>query len=105
MGDWLVQPSLNVLTHAGVVRHLEPQVMDLLAFLAHAGRRVVSKDEIIDAVWHGRFIAAPCSQAWIGPKVAWSFVAMADPDFTEPMFAEISQHRLRDAAAPAVPRS
>src|SRR5262245_63205103 len=31
--------------------------MDLLAFLANSGGRVVSKDEIIDAVWHGRFIA------------------------------------------------
>jgi hypothetical protein len=42
-------------------------------------------------------VAAVCSQAWIGPKVAWSFVAMADPDLTEPMFTEIRQHRLRDA--------
>lgn len=31
--------------------------MDLLAFLAASGGRVVSKDEIIDAVWQGRFIA------------------------------------------------
>ena len=31
--------------------------MDLLAFLATTGGRVVSKDEIIDAVWEGRFIA------------------------------------------------
>src|SRR5262245_13586013 len=31
--------------------------MDLLAFLATTGGRVVSKDEIIDAVWQGRFIA------------------------------------------------
>src|SRR5262245_43311149 len=31
--------------------------MDLLAFLAATGGRVVSKDEIIDAVWDGRIIA------------------------------------------------
>jgi len=31
--------------------------MDLLAFLATTGGRVVSKDEIIDAVWEGRAIA------------------------------------------------
>ena len=31
--------------------------MDLLAFLASRGGRVVSRDEIIDAVWEGRFIA------------------------------------------------
>lgn len=39
------------------MRHLEPQMMDLLAFLATTGGRVVSKDEIIDVVWEGRFIA------------------------------------------------
>jgi DNA-binding winged helix-turn-helix (wHTH) protein len=57
LGGWFVQPSLNVIGQAGTVRHLEPQVMDLLAFLAAAGGRVVSKDDIIDAVWQGRFIA------------------------------------------------
>ena len=57
VGGWLVQPSLNVIVQAGTARHLEPQVMDLLAFLAAAGGRVVSKAEIIDAVWDGRFIA------------------------------------------------
>ncbi len=57
VGGWLVQPSLNVIAQAGTARHLEPQMMDLLAFLATTGGRVVSKDEIIDAVWQGRFIA------------------------------------------------
>jgi DNA-binding winged helix-turn-helix (wHTH) protein len=57
VGGWLARPSLNVLAQADVVRHLEPQVMDLLAFLATTDGRVVSRDEIIDAVWQGRFIA------------------------------------------------
>jgi DNA-binding winged helix-turn-helix (wHTH) protein len=57
IGDWLAQPSLNRLRSASTERHLEPQVMDLLAFLAATGGRVVSKDEIIDAVWDGRVIA------------------------------------------------
>ena len=57
VGGWLVQPSLNVIVQAGTVRHLEPQVMDLLAFLASTGGDVVSKSDIIDAVWQGRFIA------------------------------------------------
>jgi DNA-binding winged helix-turn-helix (wHTH) protein len=57
LGRWLVQPTLNVIRDAGAVRRLEPQLMDLLAFLATTAGRVVSKDEIIDAVWDGRFIA------------------------------------------------
>jgi eukaryotic-like serine/threonine-protein kinase len=57
VGRWLVQPSLNELRDGPTVRHLEPQVMDLLVFLASREGRVVSKDEIIDGVWEGRFIA------------------------------------------------
>ena len=57
VGSWLVQPTLNLIRDGDTVRHLEPQVMDLLVFLATSGGRVVSKDEIIDAVWDGRFIA------------------------------------------------
>ena len=38
VGGWLARPSLNVIAQAGVVRHLEPQVMDLLAFLATLDR-------------------------------------------------------------------
>jgi len=52
-----VQPTLNLIRDGVTVRHLEPQVMDLLVFLAATGGRVVSRDEIIDAVWEGRFIA------------------------------------------------
>ncbi len=57
IGRWLAQPSLNLIRDGSLVRRLEPQLMDLLAFLAATGGRVVSKDEIIDAVWEGRFIA------------------------------------------------
>jgi TolB-like protein len=57
VGRWCVQPSLNELRDGPTVRHVEPQVMDLLVFLASRDGRVVSKDEIIDGVWEGRFIA------------------------------------------------
>jgi DNA-binding winged helix-turn-helix (wHTH) protein len=57
VGSWLVQPSRNLIRNAEIERHLEPQVMDLLVFLTGSEGRVVSKDEIIDAVWQGRFIA------------------------------------------------
>ena len=57
VGQWHVQPALNRISDGRDVRHLEPQVVDLLVFLASSDGRVVSKDEIIDAVWEGRFIA------------------------------------------------
>jgi DNA-binding winged helix-turn-helix (wHTH) protein len=57
IGRWLAQPTRNLIRHNETERRLEPQVMDLLVFLAGSAGRVVSKDEVIDAVWEGRFIA------------------------------------------------
>ena len=57
IGGWCVRPALNQISDAASCRRLEPQVMDLLMFLAASGGRVVSKNELIDAVWEGRFIA------------------------------------------------
>ncbi len=41
----------------GLVVHLEPQVYALLALLIQYRDRLVSRDEIIDKVWGGRFIS------------------------------------------------
>src|SRR4051812_47176079 len=45
------------LRRSGAVVHLEPQVFDLLVFLLHNRDRIVSKDEILDAVWDGRIVS------------------------------------------------
>ena len=63
VGRWLAQPPRNLILNGGIARHLEPQVMDLLVFLANSGGRVVSKDEIIDAVVTGRRGRLPIADA------------------------------------------
>ena len=57
VGRWQVQPALNQVRAGRTVRHLEPQVMDLLVFLSSHEGKVVSRDELIEAVWDGRFIS------------------------------------------------
>ncbi|MDH3405119.1 MAG: winged helix-turn-helix domain-containing protein, partial [Acidobacteriota bacterium] len=54
LGDWLVRRDLNRISRGGETRHLEPRAIDLLALLAGNARQVVSKDEIVAAVWQGR---------------------------------------------------
>ena len=57
LGDWEVRPNNNELVAGRETRHLEPMVMDLLVFMAARAPDVVSKNDIIDSVWEGRFIS------------------------------------------------
>lgn len=45
------------LRRAGVVVPLEPQAFDVLRHLVDHRDRVVSKEELMDAVWHDRFVS------------------------------------------------
>jgi DNA-binding winged helix-turn-helix (wHTH) protein len=57
LGGWLVQPSLNRLSRGDERVQIRPRLMDVLIFLAKHPGEVVSKDEIIAAVWARRFMA------------------------------------------------
>jgi DNA-binding winged helix-turn-helix (wHTH) protein/tetratricopeptide (TPR) repeat protein len=45
------------LRRAGRVVDLEPQVFDVLAYLARRGDRLVSKNELLDEIWGHRFVS------------------------------------------------
>jgi DNA-binding winged helix-turn-helix (wHTH) protein/TolB-like protein len=57
VGDWLIHPSLNRMTRGSQTASLQPRFMDLLVYLAQRPGAVVSKDEILDAVWAKDFVA------------------------------------------------
>ncbi len=58
LGGWRVDPVAGALTliDGDDTARIEPRLMELLLLFAGAGARVVSKDEIIAAVWGGRAI-------------------------------------------------
>lgn len=56
-GDWLVEPELNCVRRGTVERHLEPKVMKVLLTLAERPNHVVSKDDLMTAVWPGTFVS------------------------------------------------
>ena len=56
-GDHVLDVERRELRHAGDMVALEPQVFDLLVHLVRNRGRVVSKDELIDAIWKGRIVS------------------------------------------------
>jgi Tol biopolymer transport system component/DNA-binding winged helix-turn-helix (wHTH) protein len=54
--DWIVEPEFNQLTRGNATHRVEPKVMSVLLRLASQAQHVVSKDEILRAVWPGTFV-------------------------------------------------
>lgn len=55
--DFVLAPHRRELNRNGAVVALEPQVFDLLVYLVWQRGRVVSKDELLKAVWGGRIVS------------------------------------------------
>src|SRR5215470_10855819 len=55
--DVEIDTAQQELRRAGKIVHVEPQVFDLLVHLVRNRDRVVSKDELIEAIWQGRIIS------------------------------------------------
>jgi DNA-binding winged helix-turn-helix (wHTH) protein len=56
-GDCELETSRRELCRGGDLVPLQPQVFDLLEYLVRNRERVVSKDELIAAVWAGRIVS------------------------------------------------
>ncbi|MDH3264149.1 MAG: winged helix-turn-helix domain-containing tetratricopeptide repeat protein [Paracoccaceae bacterium] len=56
-GEIRIELARGEITRAGTPVPVEPQVLDLIVHLASNPGRVVSRDEIIDAVWQGRIVS------------------------------------------------
>jgi TolB-like protein len=52
-----IDDARQELRRAGAAVHIEPQVFDLLAYLVKHRDRTVSRDELIDTIWHGRAVS------------------------------------------------
>src|SRR5436853_1944556 len=56
-GEYTIDVERRELMRAKVPVHVEPQVFDLLVYLVDNCERVVSKDDLIASVWHGRIVS------------------------------------------------
>ncbi len=53
IGEWRVDPAANELARTGAAVRVEPKVMQVLLQLAERAGAVVSRDQLLDAVWPG----------------------------------------------------
>jgi serine/threonine-protein kinase len=51
IGEWLVQPRLAQISRGSKAIHVAPRAMAVLVYLARAHGSVVSRNELLDAVW------------------------------------------------------
>ena len=56
-GDYVLDPDRRELTRGSEAIAIGPQVFDLLVYLVQNRERVVSKDDLLDAVWGGRIVS------------------------------------------------
>jgi TolB-like protein/Flp pilus assembly protein TadD len=57
VGDWTVEPETCRLARTGEDRFLRPKLVDLLLLLARHPNQVLTKNQILDQVWHTRFVS------------------------------------------------
>lgn len=57
LGDWQIEPMVGRASKGDRVVHLRAKVMDLLVFLVEREGQVVSKDELLNGVWHTEYVS------------------------------------------------
>jgi TolB-like protein len=94
LGDWVVRQGEGTLSWGERSARLEPRVMDVLVYLAAHPERVVSKEELIEAVWGGSFV----EEGALSQAIHSLRKALGD-DARQPRYIQ-KDHRSLEAAAP-----
>jgi TolB-like protein/Tfp pilus assembly protein PilF len=83
------------LRRAGEVRDLEPQVLELLLFLARNPDRLLTKDDLIANVWHGRIV----SDTTITSRIKSARAAIGDDGTQQKLIRTVHGRGVRFIAA------
>ena len=93
-GDCVLDPERRELSRGGAPVHLEPQVFDLLLHLIRHRDHVVSKDELLAAVWQGRIV----SESTLSNRVNAARTAIGDSGERQLLVRTVARRGLRFVA-------
>jgi TolB-like protein len=89
--DYEVDLRQHELRRNGTVVPIEPQVFDLLVYLIRNRSRIVSKDELVEAVWQGRAI----SEAALSSRISAARRAVGDTGSDQALIRTIHKRGFR----------
>ena len=101
--DFSLDPDRRELRRADALVAVEPQVFDLIHYLVRQRERVVSKDDLLDAIWNGRAV----SDSTLTSRINAARRALGDTGSEQRLIRTISRKgfrfvgELRQNAAPA----
>ena len=90
-GDCALDPARRELSRGGEPVHIEPQVFDLLLHLIHNRDHVVSKDDLLSAVWRGRIV----SESTLSTRINAARSAIGDSGERQQLIRTVARRGLR----------
>ena len=78
----------------GALRHLEPQVFDLISYLVRHTHRLIDRDELIAEIWQGRIV----SEATISSRINAARTAVGDDGTRQAVIRTVPRRGIRMVA-------
>jgi TolB-like protein len=93
--DFVLDPDRRELRRDGALVAVEPQVFDLINYLIHNRNRVVTRDNLLDAVWNGRVV----SESTLASRINAARRALNDSGDEQRLIRTIARKGLRFVGA------
>ena len=90
--DFSLDPDRRELRRADALIAVEPQVFDLIHYLLRQRERVVSKDDLLDAIWNGRVV----SDSTMTSRINAARRALGDSGGEQRLIRTVSRKGFRD---------